>query len=311
MQLSDMADRLAIFIKQCGLQRCVILTGAGCSTESGVPDYRGPNGLYRRPNFVPLTRQVFLSGSEHQKRYWARSMFGYNTVSGASCNDTHMGLYELYRAGVVNRLLTQNVDGLHHLAAHGGTGSKTVEAYAKYTSSNSGVLELHGNIHQVCCMQCGDVSPRRRLQQRLCEANYQLCRDYEAEFSEVRPDGDYEVPDRVVQAMQLVCCEHCGGLLKPHVVLFGENVPKECVREAYTAVRAASCLICLGTSLQVFSALRFVLAARESGVPIAIVTAGRTRADGLEELKVDTNSTAATMRGVVKQLLGFELGDTK
>nr|CCC92095.1 putative NAD dependent deacetylase [Trypanosoma congolense IL3000] len=303
-----MADRLAAFIERCGSRRCVVLTGAGCSTESGLPDYRGPSGLYRRANFTPLTWRAFLSSSDNQKRYWARSMFGYDAVSGVSCNATHVGLYRLCRAGVVGQLLTQNIDGLHHLAYHGGVGSRAAEAHTKYVNSDYGVIELHGNIHNVCCLKCGNVSSRQLLQQRLCEANRQLYQDYQAEFTEVRPDGDYDVPERITRAMQLVFCEHCGGLLKPHVVLFGENVPSERVTVAISAVREASSLICLGTSLQVFSGYRFVLAARESSVPVAIVTSGKTRADGLEDLRIDTHSTANTMRGVVKHLLGCDLG---
>ncbi|KAG8349142.1 putative Sir2 family [Trypanosoma vivax] len=299
-----MAERLAAFIQRCGARRCVVLTGAGCSTESGIPDYRGPNGLYRRANFVPLTLQAFIKKEREQKRYWARSMLGYDAMSGASCNAAHLGLFDLCRAGVVEHLLTQNVDGLHHLAAHGGVGTKSVGGYSAYTSSNYGVQELHGNIHQVCCMKCGDITSRQQLQIRLCEANRQLYEEYSTKFDNMRPDGDYEAPITAVEAMQLVQCERCGGALKPHVVLFGENLPPKRVETATAAVRGASCLLCVGTSLQVFSAYRHVLTARECCVPVAIVTAGVTRADGLESMRVETNSVAATIEALTCLLLG-------
>ncbi|EPY27968.1 NAD dependent deacetylase [Strigomonas culicis] len=270
---------LAQFIRSVGKRNVVVLTGAGCSTESGIPDYRGPHGKYRRPDFVPLTFQAFNSNDYQKKRYWARSMLGYRTMSGASCNATHMGLCALERAGVVQHILTQNVDGLHHLATHGGVGEAGLAASPKYTTSDARLIELHGNIHLVICMLCKHILSREHLQQELIAHNKELYAHYQADESRMQPDGDYVAPPDVVEAMRLVYCPCCGGHLKPHVVLFGENVPTATVTVSMDLVRQSSCLLCLGTSLQVYSAYRYVLAAKEKGVPVVIVNSGRTRAE--------------------------------
>lgn len=283
---------------------CTVLTGAGCSTESGIPDYRGPHGQYRRPDFVPLMFQRFMREDNEKRRYWARSMLGYSAMSGASCNPTHMGLYTLAQAGVVGHILTQNVDGLHHLAAYGGIGDDSESGFAKYTSSSSPVTEVHGNIHLVVCMQCGHVIPRVHLQRQLREANQELYDGYAADRTRMRPDGDYSAPAHVIEGMRLVGCEKCGGPLKPHVVLFGENVSRPVVERTSEIVKASSSLVCLGTSLQVYSAYRYILMAKEAGVPVAIVNSGKTRGDGMEDLKVDTDSTASVIEATVDVLLG-------
>lgn len=296
--------QLAEFIFQRGGKNVVVLTGAGCSTESGIPDYRGPHGTYRRSDFVPLTFQNFMKDDNEKRRYWARSMLGFSTMSGASCNAAHTGLYTLYRGGVVSHILTQNVDGLHHLAAHGSKGDPTEEGLWKYISSPYPVTELHGNIHLVICMQCGHVLPRLLLQKQLRLLNHDLYEKHIKDQSLVRPDGDFSAPRPVVEAMRLVPCGRCGGQLKPHVVLFGENVPSGIVRKTMDIVKTASCLICLGTSLQVYSAYRYVLAAKEAGVPVAIVNCGKTRGDGQEALKVDTTSVASVIAKTV-DIMGF------
>lgn len=288
----------------------VVLTGAGCSTESGIPDYRGPHGRYRREDFVPLTYQVFSSTDNEKRRYWARSMLGYKTMLGASCNDTHLGLHALGRAGVVSHILTQNVDGLHHLATYGGQGDTSPEGFHKYIVDASPqpyqLTEIHGNIHQVICMDCKHVIPRALLQDELRRLNPSIYDRFADEAYLVRPDGDFNAPTEAVAAMRLVTCSVCGGHLKPHVVLFGENVPLDVARTTVAAVKASSCLVCLGTSLQVFSAYRYVLAAKDANVPVVIVNDGKTRGDGEADLKIETNSTAIVIRETVQMTLGSD-----
>lgn len=304
MKPTHLAFSLAGFISKHHPGKCVVLTGAGCSTESGIPDYRGPHGRYHREDFVPLTLQNFLKNDYEKKRYWLRSMLGYSTMLGASCNAAHMGLHRMTQHGVVVTILTQNVDGLHHLAAHGGRGDDTTEGQQKYVTSPASLMELHGNIHQVICLGCGDVTLRHRLQQRLVAANPILMERYATDKARMLPDGDYHAPEELVNSMVLVGCEQCGGALKPHVVLFGENVQPGRVAASMEQLSDASCLLCLGTSLQVYSAYRYVVEAKRLGVPIAIVNAGRTRADGMEDLRVTTPSVARTVRETVEQLLG-------
>lgn len=301
---------LSHFISRCNWNSpkrgCVVLTGAGCSTESGIPDYRGPHGRYRRDDFVPLTYQRFMKMEEERRRYWARSMLGYSTLSAASCNATHMAIHALTEHGVISHILTQNVDGLHHLAAHGGIGGSLEQDHEKYTTSASPLSEIHGNIHLAICVNCKRVLPRTRVQRLLREANREVCAMYDAEKSRVRPDGDYSAPQEAVEAMHLVGCPKCGGNLKPHVVLFGENVPLPVVTATMEVVRQqASCLLCLGTSLQVFSAYRYLLLAKEIGIPIAIATAGITRGDALADLKLDVERVSDLIALTAHDLLGL------
>jgi NAD+-dependent protein deacetylase sirtuin 4 len=285
---------------------CVALTGAGCSTESGIPDYRGPHGRYHRADFKPLTFQDFKCDDNEKRRYWARSMLGYSTMSAASCGATHMALQAFADSHTVAHILTQNVDGLHHLATYGGVGDAD-EAHAyKYTTSKAPLTEIHGNIHTVICMSCAYLMPRAQLQRQLREANPELYAMYGADKSRVRPDGDYSAPVEAVNAMRLVMCPHCGGFLKPHVVLFGENVPKATLDTTMRLIQdSASCLLCLGTSLQVHSAYRYVLEAKRLGIPVAIVNAGKTRADSLANLKLDVESVGAVMANAAHELLGL------
>lgn len=285
---------------------CVVITGAGCSTESGIPDYRGPHGRYHRADFKPLTFQNFKGDDNEKRRYWARSMLGYSTMSAASCNATHMALQAFSNAGTVAHILTQNVDGLHHLATYGGVGDAAESQAYKYTTSNAPLTEIHGNIHTVICMSCGLIMPRARLQKQLREANPELYETYGADRTRVRPDGDYSAPPEAVDAMRLVMCPHCGGFFKPHVVLFGENVPKTTVDHTMKVVQdRASCLLCLGTSLQVYSAYRYVLEAKRLNIPVAVVNAGKTRADAVADLKLDVESVGCVMANAAHELLGL------
>lgn len=303
------AVTLATFLSRSNRDRpgrgCVVLTGAGCSTESGIPDYRGPNGRYHRADFVPLTFQNFMRDDDEKRRYWVRSMLGYSTMAGASCNATHMSLHAFTTAKTVSHILTQNVDGLHHLATYGGVGDVGEAQYYKYTTSDAPLSEVHGNIHNVICTSCGFQMPRARLQRELRERNVELYAQYGADLSRVRPDGDYSAPVEAVHAMQLVMCPTCGGFFKPHVVLFGENVPERTVSTTMGVMEGkASCLLCLGTSLQVFSAYRYVLKAKELGIPVAIVNAGTTRADALADLKLDVESVGNVLAETAHEVLG-------
>ncbi|KPI85309.1 sir2-family protein-like protein [Leptomonas seymouri] len=301
---------LVRFLQECkaGMadRSCVVLTGAGCSTESGIPDYRGPHGRYHRPDFEPLMFQNFCRDDNEKRRYWARSMLGYSTMSGASCNAAHMALQAFTTSGTVAHILSQNVDGLHHLATYGGVGdADEVQAY-KYTTSNAPLTEIHGNIHNVICVSCGFIAPRAQIQRQLREANPSLYEMYGADESRVRPDGDYSAPAEAIDAMRLVHCPHCGGFFKPNVVLFGENVPKPTLEATMKLIQdKASCLLCLGTSLQVYSAYRYVVEAKRLNIPVAVVNAGKTRADPVADLKLDVESVGSLMANAAHEMLGL------
>lgn len=302
------SNPVANFMRTCG-KGVVVITGAGCSTESGIPDYRSPNGLYNKRDFKPLTRSRFMSGEREQRRYWVRSLLGYSTMSHACCNATHLSLQALSEREWIRRIVTQNVDGLHHLAANGGSLPFHVEDDTTlYTRSIAPLTELHGNIHLVSCMNCKAVSPRRLLQRRLREANTHLLRRLaatELDGGGSRPDGDFDANETIVDDMVLVRCTECDGNLRPHVVLFGENVPVETVESTFAVVRKATGVLCLGTSLQVYSAFRFVDAASKNSIPIMIVNHGVTRGDSLATEKVDTSSVATVMREAAGDLMAM------
>ena len=241
-------------------RRLVVLTGAGLSTDSGIPDYRGP-GAPRRP---PMTYQEFVSGAEAQQRYWARSHLGFARMRRAEPNAGHRALAAL-DPGL---LITQNVDGLHEAA-----GSRRLVA-------------LHGRIADVVCLSCRATSPRAALQQRLADLN----EGFTARHGDaaVRPDGDVDLDDAAVIAeFRVPGCESCGGVLKPDVVFFGENVPKPRVERCYAAVDAllpaeqGGALLVVGSSLTVMSGFRFARHAAKLGLPLVIVNRGPTRADDL------------------------------
>ena len=239
----------------------VVLTGAGVSTDSGIPDYRGPGA----PARMPMTYQEFVSGYDAQQRYWARSHLGWGRMRAAEPNDGHRALASIDP----ELLITQNVDALHAAA-----GSRRT-------------VDLHGRIADVVCLGCRVVSPRARLQQRMEELN----RGWAAAHAdaEVRPDGDVELDDTA--GFTVPGCETCGGVLKPDVVFFGENVPKDRVQRCLDAVDAlTSCegvLLVAGSSLTVMSGFRFVRRAAKAGIPVVIVNRGQTRGDELATYKID------------------------
>jgi NAD+-dependent protein deacetylase sirtuin 4 len=244
-------------------RRVVALTGAGCSTDSGIPDYRGPDGVQRHK--TPIQHAEFVRSAERRQRYWARAAAGYARFFSARPSASHRALAALESLGALRGAITQNVDGLHSAA-----GSRRV-------------VELHGALARVCCLGCGARSSRHALQHRLLTQNPRLA---EA-LSTPAPDGDAALPDEVVEGFRVADCEVCGGVLKPDVVFFGDNVPKPVITEAWSLFDEAEALLVCGSSLTVFSGYRFVLRAAERGVPVAIVNRGVTRGDPQATVKVD------------------------
>jgi NAD-dependent SIR2 family protein deacetylase len=253
----------------CRGRSVVVLSGAGCSTESGIPDYRGDGA--RRRTRPPVQYAAFVRDPRARQRYWARSVLGWPRFSGARPNPAHRALAELERSGVVSGVVTQNVDGLHHAA-----GSRRV-------------VELHGSLSRARCLSCNQTEDRHELQARLLARNPALA---EAE-AHIAPDGDAELPEDLVDGFAVVDCLACGGVLKPDVVLFGENVPRAVVDDAWSLVDAAGLLLVVGSSLAVFSGFRFVRRAAERHQPIAIVNLGPTRADALATLAIQEPLGAA------------------
>jgi NAD-dependent SIR2 family protein deacetylase len=241
----------------------VVLSGAGLSTESGIPDYRGPTGRARAG--VPMTFQEFASSAQARQRYWARSHLGWRMIARARPNAGHAAVAALHGRGNVVGIITQNVDGLHQAAGAGD------------------VVELHGSIDRVVCLGCGSRSSRSSLDRRLRTANA----DWDAAADSFAPDGDAIVTAADIERFRVVDCDLCGSLLKPDVVFFGENVPRPRVDVCYAMVDAARVLLVLGSSLTVMSGFRFVRRAAQRGIPIAIVNQGPTRGDALADLVVD------------------------
>jgi NAD-dependent SIR2 family protein deacetylase len=240
-----------------------VLSGAGLSTESGIPDYRGPTGAARPA--TPMTFQAFTGSAASRRRYWARSHLGWRLIARAVPNAGHRAVTDLEAAGLLTGVITQNVDGLHAAA---GT---------------RGVVELHGNLDRVVCLHCGDVSGRELLDERLRDAN----RGWTAEVDGVKPDGDVDLPEEAVARFRTVDCLLCGGVLKPDVVFFGETVPADRVQACFALLERSRSLLVLGSSLTVMSGYRFVLRAAKDGVPVAIVNGGPTRGDAKADVRVD------------------------
>lgn len=253
-------------------RRTVVLAGAGCSTESGIPDYRGPEGRNRVRS--PVQYRDFTSSPEARARYWARSTVGWTRIGSAEPNAAHRALASLESDGLINGVITQNVDGLHHAG-----GSRHV-------------VELHGSLAWVRCLSCAERSPRAALQERLVEANPGWLRTSDSDATKAAapataPDGDAEVADDRTAAFEVPACQRCGGVLKPDVVFFGESVPSSWVRQAWALLDDADALLVVGSSLTVYSGRRFLYRASESSMPIGIVNIGPTRGDDLAEVKVE------------------------
>ena len=261
------SDALQHFVAQ--HRRLFVLTGAGCSTDSGIPDYRDADGEWKRTQ--PVTYQTFMGEELTRKRYWARSLVGWRRFGKALPNATHHALARLERLGKLELLLTQNVDGLHQQAG------------------NQNVVDLHGRLDTVRCMGCERRSPRHALQQALLALNPQ----WMALDANDAPDGDADLDGHDFSTFTVPPCPHCGGILKPDVVFFGENVPRDRVATAMQALDAADAMLVIGSSLMVFSGYRFAHAAAKAGKPVAVVNLGRTRADPLLSLKVEQSCAEA------------------
>ncbi|RYZ10263.1 MAG: NAD-dependent protein deacetylase [Myxococcales bacterium] len=242
----------------------VVLTGAGVSTDSGIPAYRDEEGRWKQS--APMQFREFTGTPLARQRYWARSMVGWARMAKARPNAAHTALAELEHQGRLRLLITQNVDGLHSAA-----GSREV-------------IDLHGRLDRVICLECKELSAREALQARLVNDNP----SFVGQDFVVRADGDVEL-DVDYARFRVAPCEACGGVLKPDVVFFGENVPASRVQTSMSALESAKALVIVGSSLMVFSGFRFARAAARLGIPIAVVNRGKTRADELSALRVDGN----------------------
>jgi len=253
----------------------LILSGAGLSTESGIPDYRGPTGLAR--GATPMTYQAFTGSAAARRRYWARSHLGWRHIAQATPNQGHHAVAELGRRGLLAGIITQNVDGLHQAA---GT---------------AGVIELHGSLHRVICLSCRQRTSRADLDQRLAAANP----GWDAEsMASINPDGDAVLADAAAESFQVVDCSACQGVLKPDVVFFGENVPPQRAEACYVMVERASSLVVLGSSLTVMSGFRYVRHAAGLQLPVVIINQGSTRGDAYATATLD-----APLGGVLTALV--------
>ena len=256
----------------------VVLSSAGLSTESGIPDYRGPTGLARHA--TPMTYLTFTGSAAARRRYWARSHLGWRHVAQAAPNRGHYAVAELGHRGLLAGVITQNVDGLHQAAGA------------------SAVTELHGSLHRVTCLSCGQRTSRTDLHRRLEAANPGWATGAAAV---INPDGDAVADDDATEAFVVVDCGSCHGDLKPDVVFFGENVPPPRVEACYAMVEAASSLIVLGSSLTVMSGLRYVRHAAKQGSPVVIVNQGATRGDEYATATLDA-PLGQTMDALVREL---------
>ncbi len=276
MTLSSSLDELVALLEH---KRIVALTGAGCSTESGIPDYRGPKTRHKARN--PTRYQDYVKTPEARSRYWLRSSIGWPRMREAKPNATHTALAELEHQGILRGLITQNVDGLHQKA-----GSRRV-------------IELHGALSEVVCLSCQEIESRDAFQRRLLAQNPWAQNLLESPHrTESAPDGDAELDTSTLpQQITPPSCRRCHeGMLKPHVVFFGENVPVPRVARAFALLDEAEALLVAGSSLAVYSGLRFVRRAHEQGIPIAIVTLGETRGDALATLKLEARLGEAMTR---------------
>ena len=287
-----------------GAGNVAVLSGAGLSTESGIPDYRGPSGQARRAG-QPMTYQAFTGSAEARQRYWARSHLGWRHITGATPNPGHRAVATLERAGLVGGIITQNVDGLHQAAGA------------------SAVTELHGSLHRVVCLSCWRRSGREELDERLRAANPGWGGGFSAAGGSgssaggsggaggsgreggstagpaVNPDGDVALEE--TSGFVVVDCTSCGGVLKPDVVFFGENVPRPRVASCFELVSGSSALVVLGSSLTVMSGLRYVRHAASAGIPVVIVNQGATRGDSLAVATLDA-PLGATLTAVAREL---------
>lgn len=252
--------------------RWTVLTGAGLSTGSGIPDYRDALGAWKRP--APVTFQDFMGSAATRQRYWARSLIGWPVFRRAQPNAAHQALAQLESQGRISQLITQNVDGLHQQA-----GSRSV-------------VDLHGRLDQVLCMGCGERTARADLQAMLLGANPH----WQHHQAAAAPDGDADLSGIDFSGFAVPPCPHCGGILKPDVVFYGENVPRPLVQSAMDVLSRSDALLVVGSSLMVYSGLRFVHAAKALQLPVAAINLGVTRADGQLDVKLQAPCGEALMQ---------------
>lgn len=269
-------DALLAFIDR--HPRLFVLTGAGVSTGSGIPDYRDADGAWKRT--PPVTVQAFMGSLATRQRYWARSLIGWPMFHAATPNSAHHALAAMEAAGRIELLLTQNVDRLHQRAG------------------SHAVIDLHGRLDVIVCMDCGQRSPRDAFQTALQTRNPTFA-NLDAGIA---PDGDADLDGIDFSGFEVPACSHCAGVLKPDVVFFGENVPRPRVQTAMDALAASDAMLVVGSSLMVRSGLRFVEAATALGKPVAAINLGRTRADALLALKVE-EACGVALEGVVEALI--------
>jgi NAD-dependent SIR2 family protein deacetylase len=265
-ELNDI-DKLARFLQR--HRNVLALTGAGMSTASGIPDYRDKDGVRR--GRAPVQGPEFRRSDAVRRRYWARSMVGYPTLAQAAPNAGHHALAALEQGGALGAVITQNVDGLHQRA-----GSQKL-------------IELHGNIHGVVCLDCRTQYARGTIQAQLLRENPQLA----GSNAQPLPDGDAQLEPEALEHFSVPQCGNCGGVLQPDVVFFGDTIPRERTELALRTMAEADALLVVGSSLMVFSGYRFCKLAAETGKPIAAINAGVTRADALLSLKLALSAETA------------------
>jgi NAD-dependent SIR2 family protein deacetylase len=269
-------ERLAAWLVE--RSRVTVITGAGVSTGSGIPDYRDGDGNWKRS--PPVQYRDFVESAAVQRRYWARSFAGWPMFAAAEPSAAHLALARLEQAGRVAEVVTQNVDRLHQRA-----GSRNV-------------IDLHGRLDVVRCLACNDRTPRDVFQERLREANP----DWHSSPARIAPDGDADLADADFDRFVIPACQICGGVLKPDVVFYGESVPREVSVAAIAAVEAAEGMLVAGSSLMVWSSFRLVRAAAQCSTPVVALNRGRTRADDLFAFKLD-GECGAVLDAVAERLL--------
>ena len=269
-------DRLRDFLA--ASRRLLVLTGAGCSTESGIPDYRDADGNWKRGQ--PIQHQDFVRSPSARQRYWARSLIGWSRIEQAEPNPAHHALARLESAGFVRCLVTQNVDGLHQKA-----GSRRV-------------IDLHGRLDTVECLVCRRQTSRRAFQAELQRRNP----DWLSMDAAIAPDGDVDLEGIDFSAFRVPACDRCSGVLKPGVVFFGGAVPQRRIAAALDHLNRADALLVVGSSLMVFSGYRFARAAARRGVPVVVINVGRTRADQETTIKVEARC-GEILPGLVDQMI--------
>ncbi len=263
-QLQELIDRH---------RKLFILTGAGCSTASGIPAYRDKQGQWQVN--TPIQHHDFMQQHLVRQRYWYRSLLGWKFVGTAEPNAIHAALANWEHKGRVGLLVTQNVDCLHRRA-----GSQAL-------------VELHGRLDRVVCLGCGEYFQRSVIQEELHQMNPQILAKLEVIHRSIRPDGDVELGDVDYSRMEIPCCRYCSGVLMPDVVFFGGSVPKQRVQQCYDAIDNSDAVLALGSSLMVYSGFRFCKRAKELGKPLIIVNQGVTRADDIADLKVEADCIEA------------------